>query len=253
MDSFVFEGEETPLLLRRRVLVGIVLAFLVIVGIYVVAAQVFGLSLEIDAEPFQDWVDDLGIWGPLAYMGILAISVLFAPIPNAPIFIAAGLAWGPVLGTVYSLAGMMLGSAAAFWVSRRFGRKYLPMLIGSKAAARIDNLSETMGGRVIFWARMLPVINFDWVSFVAGITAMRFWTFFVWSFVGMILPTTVAVVAGDGLGKDVRITLALGGFWVFGIVVSAMYFWFQHRRYRNGRRGRAEAETVGETAEIGAK
>lgn len=253
MDAFVFEGEETPLLLRRRVLAGIVLAFLAIVAAYVVAAQVFGLSLEIDAEPFQDWVDGLGIWGPLAYMGILAISVLFAPIPNAPIFIAAGLAWGPVLGTIYSLAGMMLGSAAAFWVSRRFGRKYLPMLIGSKAAARLDNLSQTMGGKVIFWARMLPVVNFDWVSFVAGITAMRFWTFFTWSFFGMILPTAVAVVAGDGLGKDVRITLVLGGFWVFGILLSAMYFWFRHRRYRNDQKSSSESDARAETAEIGAK
>jgi uncharacterized membrane protein YdjX (TVP38/TMEM64 family) len=253
MDSFVFEGEETPLLLRKRVLAGIVAAFLLIVAAYFVAAQVFGLSLEIDAEPFQDWVDGLGVWGPIAYMGILAISVLFAPIPNAPIFIAAGLAWGPVLGTIYSLAGMMLGSVAAFWVSRRFGRKYLPLLIGSKAAARIDSLSETMGGKVIFWARMLPVVNFDWVSFVAGLTAMRFWTYFTWSFFGMILPTSVAVVAGDGLGKDIRVTLALGGFWVAGILLSALYFWYRHRSYRNGLRREREAEAVAEQGEIGAE
>lgn len=252
MDSLVFEGEETPLLLRKRVLGGIVLVFMLIVAAYFVAAQVFGLSLEINAEPFQDWVDGLGVWGPLAYMGILAISVLFAPIPNAPIFIAAGLAWGPILGTIYSLAGMMLGSAAAFWVSRRFGRKYLPLLIGSKAAARIDSLSETMGGRVIFWARMLPVVNFDWISFVAGLTAMRFWTYFVWSFFGMILPTFIAVAAGDSLGKDVRVTLALGGVWVAGILLSALYFWFRHRSYRKGLKRQREAEAVVERGEIGA-
>jgi uncharacterized membrane protein YdjX (TVP38/TMEM64 family) len=196
----------------------------------VAAVQIFDLTLDFDAEPFQEWVDGWGVFGPIVYILVLAGSVLFAPIPNVPIFIAAGLAWGPVLGTVYSMAGMMLGSTAAFWVSRRLGRGWLPRLIGRSTADRLDDLAERMGGRVVFWARMLPVVNFDFISFLAGLTAIPFGTFFVYSFLGMLLPTTVAVVAGDSLGKDVRVTLALGGLWVAGIVLSAGYFYIRRRR-----------------------
>jgi uncharacterized membrane protein YdjX (TVP38/TMEM64 family) len=211
MDDFVFEGEETPLLLRPPVVIGLIFFFLALVAAYFVAVAFFDLSLDIDAEPFQEWVEDLGWWGPLAYIGLLALSVLIAPIPNAPIFVAAGLAWGPVLGTIYSMLGMALGSVIALYGARWIGRKHLARLCGAKAAARLDDLADRMGGRLIFWARMLPAVNFDYISFLAGLTSIRFWTFFLYSMLGMLLPTTVAVAAGDALGKDIRITLLLGG------------------------------------------
>ena len=230
ITDFVVEGEETPLLLRRRVLAGIALAFLALVAAYFILAEVFDISLQFDPEPLQDWVEQWGVWGPIAFMAVMAFSVLFAPVPNAPIFIAAGLVWGPVLGSVYSMIGMMWGSAMAFWVARRLGRRYLPRLVGSKAAAQMDSLSIRMGGRLIFWARMLPVVNFDWISFLAGLTAMSFWRFFFFSFLGMLTPTIVGVVAGDSLGRDVRITLIIAGVWVAGIVLSGLYFWWRRRQ-----------------------
>ncbi len=241
ITDFIRDGEETPLLLRRRVLVGIALVFLGLVAAYFILAEVFNFTLELDAEPVQDWVEQWGVWGPIAFMAVMAFSVLFAPIPNAPIFIAAGLVWGPVLGSVYSMAGMMWGSAMAFWVARRLGRRYLPQLVGSKAAEQMDALSVRMGGRLIFWARMLPVVNFDWISFLAGLTAMHFWRFFVFSFLGMLTPTIVAVVAGDSLGRDLRITIIIAGVWIAGVILSALYFWLRQRR---GRGAEEEPESA---------
>ncbi|MCL6643867.1 MAG: VTT domain-containing protein, partial [Dehalococcoidia bacterium] len=167
----------------------------------------------------------------------MALSVLFAPVPNAPIFMAAGLAWGPVLGTLYCMAGLVLGSAVAFWVARRFGRRHLARLIGRRNADRIDALVLEMGGRVVFWSRMIPAVNFDWISFLAGMTAIPFRVFIVYSALGMLFPTAIAVVAGDGLGRDARITLAAGGVWVGVIVVSAVVYW---RRRANGRHGNGQ-------------
>ncbi len=232
ITDFVAEGEETPILLRPRVLAGIALVFAALVATYFILAEVFDISLSFDAEPLQDWVEQWGVWGPIAFMAVMAFSVLFAPVPNAPIFLAAGLVWGPVLGTVYSMIGMMWGSAMAFWVARWLGRRHLSKLVGSKAAAQMDSLSIRMGGRLIFWARMLPVVNFDWISFLAGLTAMGFWRFFFFSFLGMLTPTTVGVVAGDSLGRDLRITLVIVAVWVAAIILSGLYLWWRRRQAR---------------------
>lgn len=232
LDNIAFAESETPLLLRKPVVVGVVLAFFAVVALYFVATNFWGLSFKIDAEPFRDWVEERGPIGVVVFILVMALSVLFAPIPNVPIFIAAGLAWGPVLGTVYCMAGLTLGSACAFWISRRFGRKYLARLIGHHAAARIDHMVETMGGRVVFWTRLMPGVNFDWISFVAGMTAVRFRTFIVYSFLGMIPPTAVTVAMGDGLTKNPAITLALGGFWVVSVVATAIYFWMRRKHWR---------------------
>ena len=221
---------------------GLVGTFLTLILGYVALARVFGWSYEFDAAPFREWVDGWGAWGPVVFIGVMAISVLFAPIPNVPIFIAAGLAWGPVLGTAYSMAGLLLGSTMAFYVARRFGRRHLPRLIGAKAAARLDGLADTAGGRLIFWCRILPAVNFDWISFAAGMTSIRFWPFIVFSAAGLLLPTFVAVAAGDGLGRDIRITLAYGGVWVATIVGSAGYFWLRRKRSQGREVARPEVE-----------
>jgi uncharacterized membrane protein YdjX (TVP38/TMEM64 family) len=101
-----------------------------------------------------------------------------------------------------------------------------------------------MGGRVIFWSRMLPAVNFDWISFVAGMTSIRFMPFIIYSALGMLIPTALVVAAGDGLARDPRITLALVGFWMAAIVGSALYFWQRRRRWRAQHgSGSADART----------
>ena len=225
VDDFVFEGEAPPLLFQKRAVIVLVAVFAAIVGGYFLLAWTFGFSTEVDAKPLREWVEERGAWGPILFIAFMALSVLVAPIPNAPVFIAAGLIWGPFVGTLYSMIGLLIGSAMAFHVARWTGRRFLARLIGRKAAGRLDELATTMGGRVIFWARMLPAINFDWISFVAGMTSIGFVTFFVYSAAGMLLPTAVFVVAGDGLGSDITLTLAAGGVWLGGIVLSAVYFW----------------------------
>jgi len=250
LDSIALEGGETPLLLRKPVIIGVVLAFLATVGLYYVATQFWGLSFQIDAEPFRDWVEERGPLGVIVFILVMAVSVLFAPIPNVPIFIAAGLAWGTVLGTVYCMLGLTLGSAMAFYASRKLGRKHLPRLIGKSAASRLDSMVTEMGGRVVFWTRLMPGVNFDWISFVAGMTAVPFRVFIFYSFLGMLLPTGVTVAMGDGLDRDPRITLALGGLWVLAIVATAGYFWMRRRRHVAARRLRAETG-VTPTSELG--
>jgi uncharacterized membrane protein YdjX (TVP38/TMEM64 family) len=247
LDEFVFENDETPLLLRPKTIGILVIAFVGLIAAYAIAGGLLGLSWNIDAAPFRDWVDGFGPWGPLMFIAAMALSVLFAPIPNAPIFIAAGLAWGPIEGTAYSLIGLLIGSTMAFYASRWLGRRHLPRLVGHKAANHLDRLADTMGGTLIFWLRMLPAVNFDWISFAAGMTSMRFSVFIIFSALGMVLPTAITVAAGDGLGHDLRITFVMAGIWVFGIAMSAVFFWWRRRRWQ-ARRAAEQSRVAEATA-----
>lgn len=230
IEDFIFEGEETPLLLRGRVLAGIAIALAALVVVYIVISEAFDVSYSVDAGPLRDWVEDRGIWGPIAFVAFMAVSVLFAPIPNAPIFVAAGLIWGPWLGTTYSMAGMIIGSALSFYTSRILGRRHLGRLIGRRAASRLDRLAGAMGGRLILVARLVPIVNFDWISMLAGLTAMPFRVFIIYSTIGLFPTTVLAVVAGDTLEDDIRITIAIGILWVVGLLLSALYFYLRHKR-----------------------
>jgi uncharacterized membrane protein YdjX (TVP38/TMEM64 family) len=87
----------------------------------------------------------------------------------------------------------------------------------------------------VFWTRIMPGLNFDWISFVAGMTSVPFRTFIVFSFLGMIPPTAITVAMGDQLGRNPLISIALGGVWVLAIVGTAAYFW--RRRKVAARKG----------------
>lgn len=251
LDEFVFESDQVPLLLQPKAIAILVASLIALIAAYAVAGGLLGLSWNIDAAPFRRWVDGFGPWGPLMFVAVMALSVLFAPIPNAPIFIAAGLAWGPVEGTIYSLIGLLIGSGMAFYASRWLGRRHLPRLIGHKAANHLDRLADTMGGTLIFWLRMLPAVNFDWISFAAGMTSMRFSVFMIFSALGMLLPTAITVAAGDGLGHDLRITFAMAGVWVFGIAVSAAFLWVRRRRFQARRAAERSRIAEASRAEFG--
>lgn len=250
LDEVLFEAPETPWLLRKPVVGSVVGIFVAIVVLYFLATTFWGVSFKVDAEPLRDWVEARGALGVAAFILIMAASVLFAPIPNIPIFIAAGLAWGPVLGTVYCMAGLTLGSAAAFGIARKFGRKHLSRLIGHNAAARLDTMVDSMGGRVVFWTRLMPGVNFDWISFVAGMTSVPFRVFIFYSFLGMIPPCATTVIMGDGLNRDPRITLALGGVWVVAILATAAYFWTRRKHWR-GTPAKVTDPGVNPEAELG--
>jgi uncharacterized membrane protein YdjX (TVP38/TMEM64 family) len=240
LEEKLLVDSEPPLLLRPKVVGGLVVGFLALVVAYWAVSRYLGIDFTFDAEPFRDWVAGFGVAGPLIYILVITLATLVAPVPNTPIFMAAGLAWGPVLGTAYSMVGVVTGSAIAFWIARRLGRRHLPRLIGARNATRIDSLLLKMGGRIVFWARMLPAISFDWLSYVAGVTAIPFRVYIIYSALGMLFPTAMQVVAGDGLGRDFRITLGATAVWVAVVVVSAGVYW-QRRR----RRLRARAESAG--------
>ncbi|MEX2080483.1 MAG: TVP38/TMEM64 family protein [Dehalococcoidia bacterium] len=162
----------------------------------------FGLgeaASGIDADDARQWIRDLGPWGPLLVIGCLALAMVIAPIPNVPFMIAAGLAWGTVVGTGYALIGQFLGATTVFFLSRRFGRRFLPRMVGESAAARIDRLSENMGATLVFWGRIVPLVSFDWTSYAAGLTSMRYRRFIVAAMGGSLIPTTVAVYFGESL------------------------------------------------------
>ena len=207
---------------RRRLL-----SLLALVG----AAMLIGLEFvtgDLDVEDVRDWIRDLGFWGPILLIAVLAVAMVIAPIPNPPFMIAAGIAWGPFLGVVYSVIGQLIGSMIIFVLSRKFGRRFIPRLIGEAGAERVDRLAVQMGPQLVFWWRMMP-ISFDFAAYAAGLTAMRFRQFVVLVALGSIIPTTVVVSFGDSFGKSWQALAVTGSLVVLAVSVLGFVF---YRKFR---------------------
>lgn len=67
------------------------------------------LALLSDPDRFRDWVDERGLWGRAAFVGMMSLQIIAAMIPGEPLEIAAGYAFGAAEGTALCLLGALLG------------------------------------------------------------------------------------------------------------------------------------------------
>ena len=116
--------------LRRRI---VTFFLFLIVILFVLNKVLFG---DLETADIRTWGQDLGLWGPIILISIQAAAMIFAPIPNLPFVIASGLIWGTGYGIIYAVLGQLIGSALAFAISRKFGRRYVPTIIGEKMHKR---------------------------------------------------------------------------------------------------------------------
>lgn len=158
---------------------------------------IIGRFVHLEAERIQGWIDGFGLLAPLAYIALLGSTIIFTPLPSVPVDIAGGLAFGTLLGTVYTMLGGMLGATVNFYVARRLGRHFVERKLGKQAMDQVDSLADRMGFKLILLTRLIPLFNFDWVSYAAGLTKMRYGSYAVSSAMGMLLPVIGIVYVGD--------------------------------------------------------
>ncbi len=82
--------------------------------------------LNLSPKEIRVWVLSFGVFAPLMFIGISIVRplVLF---PVSVISIAGGLAFGPLLGTLYTLFGSMCASAVSFLRPACLRRKERPL------------------------------------------------------------------------------------------------------------------------------
>ena len=159
----------------------------------------FGELIPLNPEEIGERLDGMGPIAPLAYIAAMTLAVVVSPVPSVPLDIAAGLAFGLLWGTVYTLIGAEAGAIIAFLIARRMGRPWLARKLPAPTMRRIDDLATRQGVKALLVTRLLPVFNFDWVSYAAGLTSISLPRFAAATFVGMIPPVVAIVAVGASL------------------------------------------------------
>ncbi len=155
---------------------------------------------------FAAWVASLGAWGPFVFIvGYAVATVAFAP--GFLLTLAAGALFGLARGTAYVFVAAVVGSAAAFLVSRYVARAAVERrLAASPRFAAIDRAIGAQGRRIVFLLRLSPVFPFNVINYALGLTRVTFADYLLAS-PGM-LPGTLLYVYYGKLAGDV---VALAG------------------------------------------
>jgi uncharacterized membrane protein YdjX (TVP38/TMEM64 family) len=130
------------------------------------------LALVRDQDRLQTWVAHLGPWGPLATIGLNVLQVILAPIPGQFVGVMNGYLYGLAAGTLYSTVGLVIGTATAMLLARRFGRPLVERLVPDEQMARWDDLSEHEGPWFFFLVFLFPFVPDDLTSFLIGLSPL---------------------------------------------------------------------------------
>lgn len=191
----------------------------------IVFNALFSQVISLRPDAISEWLDTLGPWAPVMFVILLATAVVVSPIPSVPLDIAAGLAFGLLWGTVYVLIGAELGAIVAFTIARRLGRPRLARRLPRAAMNQIDTLAARSGVRALLLMRLLPVFNFDWVSYAAGLTSISFPAFALATLVGMIPPVIAIVAVGATISVNPVLAATILALLVLLVVIPLVVPW----------------------------
>ncbi|MEG6586119.1 TVP38/TMEM64 family protein [Dendrosporobacter sp. 1207_IL3150] len=164
---------------------------------------IYGFGLErFKPEAISKLITSLGWWGPIAYVFLNTIRPLcfFPPIILA---VAGGLAFGPIFGSIYLILGTVLGAVLCFGLARILGNDKIiqrfPKVLRLEA---INAQLETQGLKYMLILRLVPAIPWDAVSFFAGLTKIRFWPYFVGTFLGSVPGALAFCYLGNVMNRS---------------------------------------------------
>jgi uncharacterized membrane protein YdjX (TVP38/TMEM64 family) len=160
-------------------------------------------------------IEEAGIFAPLFYIAIKALTYIFAPLTSGPIQVIAGKLFGNIwLGALYTLIGEVLGGSISFWIARRFGRPVVLRFVGKEGMKQVEDFYQhRMGGWIsLAVARLVLFSVWDFLSYAAGLAkSVSFTAYLAVSIILGFLPTYFFVWLGDqAMGSQTNLFLVYG-------------------------------------------
>lgn len=172
-------------------------------------------------------------WGPLAPLAFVLLLTIrpFVFFPSTLLFIAAGLAFGPWLGTLCAAAGGTLGAVLSFLIARTLGREF----VEARLPPRLQRMHENEWGTgLIFFLNLVPIVPITAVNYASGLSRVPLSLYTV-AVVGGLTPRAFAYgFFGDSL-LDIGSSQFLAAIAIL-VVLVVVPTWLR-RRWLAGRKG----------------
>ncbi|MCI0748574.1 MAG: TVP38/TMEM64 family protein [Verrucomicrobia subdivision 3 bacterium] len=185
--------------MSKRIILRLAVCAAVLAGLIVGGRYLNLTALMRDALA---WIQSLGIWAPVAFIVIYAVSCVLA-IPASILTLGGGFLFGFAGGVLYVVAGALLGAVAAFLVGRYFARDWVARKIERHERFRaIDDAIAREGWKIVLLARLAPIFPYAVLNYGFALTRVSLRHYTTATAVG-ILPAMMVFVYFGTLATDV--------------------------------------------------
>ena len=176
-------------------------ALLCVVIAIMIAAAVFDLGEYL--KKIRTWIESLGPWGPVAFIGLYAVATV-AALPGSALTAGAGILFGSTMGVICASIASTLGAGLAFLVARYFARQSVEgWLADNNKFRKLDEMTGRHGAIIVAITRLVPIFPFNLLNYGFGLTQVRFWTYVLCSWLCMLPGTVLYVVGADAITSGI--------------------------------------------------
>jgi len=169
----------------------------------IVIATVFALERAMLLDKFspqhvKDYILSFGKTSAVIYvlLYILNTIILFPPI--GLLSLSAGLIFGRFWGVILLMIASSIGTSCTFFISRLLFQKQIESAMGDRFINLREKLSQK-GFYVILFLRIIPVVPYEALNYISGISKIKFKDYFWATFLGLMPGIFIAVFFADSL------------------------------------------------------
>ncbi len=130
------------------------------------------------------WIDSLGVWGPVMIVGIRILTSIFPIFTWTPWYIASGYLFGLEDAFIYNSIWNVIWIIVSFFIARRYGLPVVRRIIGQESTEKIIELLDSFNSPKTFAiSRSLFFFIDDIRNYAAGMSRIWFRRYFIISLV----------------------------------------------------------------------
>lgn len=201
------------------------------VGLVVVVTLAWFLPVKEWTIALAERIRGAGATGILLFIAVYVVAEV-ALVPGSLLTMAAGFAYGPIAGLLVASPASVLAASTAFLLGRTVLRGWIQKKIAHSPKMRaLDRAIGKNSFKLIVLLRLSPVIPFNLLNYMLGLSDAPLGRYVAASFIGMLPGTWLYVYLGSlattaaGLtnasreGGSQRIVLTVAGLVATGLVI----------------------------------
>ena len=183
----------------------LILLVIIVAGIPAFLYLKYGAELfsKDSAERVVDYLKANSSIAALLIICIQIVQVVICFLPGQPVQFAASYMFGVARGFAFSITGAVIGTVISFYLAKLLGNDAMNLFFGEeKVRDYKKKLDSGRGLLLAFLIYLIPGIPKDIVSYVAGISDMRFRPFLLVATVGRIPGMLGSLMLGHFFGRQ---------------------------------------------------
>ena len=179
------------------------------------------------------------IFGPIVFIGLQIIQVIITPLSHYTVGAIGGYLYGPYWGGILNYIGRVIGHGIAFIIAKQFGRAWIDKHLDTKTIARYDKIFAGNSNQnkqlnlqhfILFLIYFLPLFPDDEISYLVGISKMKFKPFLLANVFGHLGGAFSLAYLGSGVNTKDPL------FWILTISTLAGFpvIWAMFRLHEKG-------------------